>query len=658
VNSATDAESRTAQARVLSGSMVLLTGSGLATAFNFIYNLAVAQFLGAAAFGHAIAVYTLLVLVSAVTLSFQVVSAKVVAQQDTLEHKSSAYRGFHRQAWMCGAMTGLFLFVLRNVIANYLHLPSPFLVVLLAVGAVFYVPLGSRRGYLQGTCGFRALAINLVLEGFIRLAGSLLLIELGYGVTGVIAANAAAVAIAYLFAFFRQPAMPSSEVPVPVSFREGLQAIVFFVGQVLINNCDIVVVKHFFPPAPAGLYAAVALVGRVVYSSSWAVISTMFPVAAAASRKQEPRRHGVLGTSMLLVLGIGSVLTLGLRLAPAGLWTMLFGSRFGITQGHNLPFLLALYAATTTVYSLSVVVIAYEMSHKIANTGWVQLAFTAVLVGGMYRYHSSLEQVILVQLVMMVLLLIFVALPFLLTLGGFQAVDSQGLPAEGPIRMLRRVSENEVISEFLKTDFYNPKFKDYHGRLNDIVTSPNLNLEDENQLRRALLFIKHGSLWRELPHDTEWFEVEVATADLPKIHAFPRAQWRKLARGHYAITRIAELVRAGVRDEIVDDDFLVKIHHIRTSMNTDTIGGAVLLIGRNDSGPFTILDGNHRLLAAMLVSSQPLHKFHFFCGISPNMDDCCWFETNVSTLMRYAANLVRYLVYNPKAELARLLQNS
>ena len=638
--------------------MVLLTGSGLATAFNFIYNLAVAQFLGAAAFGHAIAVYTLLVLISAVTLSFQVVSAKVVAQQDSSEHKSSAYRGFHRQAWMCGALVGLALYVFRNGIAAYLRLPSPFLVVLLAIGAVFYVPLGSRRGYLQGICGFRALAINLVLEGFMRLSGSLLLIELGYGVTGVIAANSGAVAIAYLFALFRQPAMPRCDVRVPVSYREGLQAIVFFVGQVLINNCDIVVVKHFFPPAPAGLYAAVALVGRVVYSSSWAVISTMFPVAAAANRKEKKHSHGVLGTSMMLVLAIGSVLTLGLRLAPAGLWALLFGSRFGITNGHNLPSLLALYAATTTVYSLSVVVIAYEMSHKIANTGWVQLAFTAVLVGGMYRYHSSLEQVILVQLVMMVLLLFFVAVPFLLALGGFQAIAGQTPPAAGAVRMLRRVSEDEVISEFLKTDFYNPKFKDYHGKLNDIVTAPNLSQEDENQLRRALLFIKHGSLWRELPHDTEWFEVEIAPADLPRIHAFPRAHWRKIARGNFDITRIAELVRAGACNEFLDDDFLLKIHHLRTGMNTDAIGGAVLLIGRNESGPFTILDGNHRLLAAMLASSQALQKFHFFCGLSPNMDDCCWFETNVSTLMRYGANMLRYIVYDPKAELARLLQNS
>ena len=52
-----------------------------------------------------------------------------------------------------------------------------------------------------------------------------------------------------------------SELHIPDAFREALQAIVFFAGQVLINNCDIVLVKHFFPSTEAGLYAAVALVG-------------------------------------------------------------------------------------------------------------------------------------------------------------------------------------------------------------------------------------------------------------------------------------------------------------------------------------------------------------------------------------------------------------
>jgi len=295
--------SKTLQARVLSGSMVLLSGSGLVTGINLAYNIAVARFLGPTGFGHATAVYTLLTLISAVTLSFQIVSAKVVAQQESLQGKSSVYRRFERTAWLSGILVAAVLFLFQKQIADYLNLPSPILVVLLAIGAAFYVPLGSRRGFIQGAYGFRRLAINLVIEGLARLGGSLALITMGYGVRGVIAANAGAVALAYFAAASKLAPAGKSEVGVPHAFREALQAIIFFAGQVLINNCDIVLVKHFFPPVTAGLYAAVALVGRVIFAFSSAVVNSMFPIVAG-TREKERKGHAVLATSLLLVAAI------------------------------------------------------------------------------------------------------------------------------------------------------------------------------------------------------------------------------------------------------------------------------------------------------------------------------------------------------------------
>jgi len=203
-------ESRTLQEKVLSGSFVLLTGSGLATLINFLYNLAIARFLGPTVFGHATAVYTLLILISALTLSFQIVSAKAVAQQESLQEKSNIYHGFHQRAWASGVFVGLVLLLFRTAISTYLNLPSPLLVVLLGAGVVFYVPLGIRRGFIQGSCKFQALAVNLVLEGAVRLGGSLLVILMGFGLTGVIVANSAAIIMAYLFAIPRLPAAARS----------------------------------------------------------------------------------------------------------------------------------------------------------------------------------------------------------------------------------------------------------------------------------------------------------------------------------------------------------------------------------------------------------------------------------------------------------------
>ena len=640
-------------ARILSGSFVLLSGSGLATATNFGYNIAVARFLGPNGFGHATAVYTLLTLISAVTLSFQIISAKVVAQQSSAEGKYAGYRGFHRGAWTCGIVVAVLLLAFQKAIADYLNLPSSMLVALLAIGAAFYVPLGSRRGYLQGAYGFRRLATNLVLEGAVRLGGSLLLMLCGLGVRGVIAANSAAVAAAYLAIMPEAATRMPNPIRLLYALRETSQAIVFFSGQVLINNCDIVLVKHYFLPQAAGLYAAVAMVGRVIYAFSSAVVNSMFPLVAGTS-EEERKDLKVIATSLLLVLTIGAGLALGLRFAPASIWTAFFGAKFQIAGEHGLPYLLALYAITTVIYSLSAVIITYEMSYKIANTSWIQLAFSGVVIAGICRFHTSLRQVILVQLVLMVALFIFVAIPFLVdSLTGSDKTQQSGF---GPMRLIRQVSEDEVIAEFLKSDFGKPDFVDYHDSLGGIVGSPNLDDPVENGKRRALFFIRHLALWNELPPDTEWFELEVREADLGRIRVFPRAQWRKIAGGNFSISRIIDCMSK--RRNALDGRFLVKIETIRDRMlRDDTALGPVILIGAKDDEPLTILDGNHRLVAAMLASPSRAHRLRFLCGLSPRMTECCWYNTNMTTLLHYGGNLVRHVVRRPKAELARILQS-
>lgn len=78
-------------------------------------------------------------------------------------------------------------------------------------------------------------------------------------------------------------------------------------------------------------------------------------------------------------------------------------------DSHNL---LVLYAAATGGYALSVVLMSYEMSRKIANTGWFQLVISGLVVVGITMFHNTLRDVIVVQQVLMVVLFLAVAVPF------------------------------------------------------------------------------------------------------------------------------------------------------------------------------------------------------------------------------------------------------
>ncbi len=399
--------SNATHARVLSGSVVMLAGSTFVSLVNFAYNLAVARMLGPAAFSHAAAAVTLLMLVSAITLAFQLTCAKFVARNEAPGARSLVYRTLLRRAWAIGIPLGGALALFSGPVAAYLRLPSAMLVVVMAVGIAFYVPLGVRRGGMQGTCEFGKLSGNLALEALVKLLTAVTLVHLGYGVMGAVTAISASVVLAYTFPWVSSELHSAAEPGVPASLREGLQAIVFFVGQVLINNIDILMVKHFFRPSDAGLYAAIALVGRVLYFASWSVVSAMFPISAGAKPQEE--NYTVLVVPLLFVAGISAVFTVFLGFFPDFVLRMLFGPGF---NAHNVTPLLSLYAATTGVYALAVVLTAYEISRRIANVAWLQLAFSLLVVLGIALFHGTLREVIVVQQVLMVLLLISVSVPF------------------------------------------------------------------------------------------------------------------------------------------------------------------------------------------------------------------------------------------------------
>src|SRR5438876_1071808 len=529
--------SGTLRARVLSGSMIMLVSSGLVGAMNLVYNLAIAHGLGAAGFGHASAVYTVLMLLSSVTLSFQLLCSKFVATNDLVSAKVGIYRFLHRRAWLFGGGISLLLILTSPILSNYLNLPTRNYIVLLAAGIVFFVPLGVRRGLMQGMYDFPHLAGNFVLEVIVKLGGALLLIRFGLGVTGVIAAVVASIVVSYLLAKPGRELASDSATRVPATLEEGVQAIVFFVGQVIINNLDLVLMS-------------------------------------------------------------------------------------------------------------------YEISRKIGNVSWLQLGFSGAIILGIYLFHGTLQDVIIVQLVVMMLLLISVSVPFFRAQTGAVHPEPAAILDAAVMQKLRRVSEDEAISEFLKSEFYQPEFDRYREQFEHIVEHPDLSNSRENTIRRALLYLRRGRLWRELPADTEWWEVELHSRDLHRIRVFPRNHWRGLAEGNFYLADMLDRIREKVGSNS-PEKYVAKLRSLSSDVANGVDHSSVLLIGIDESGPFTIIEGNHRMAAASLVAPDAIHRrFRFLCGFSPRMNECCWYQTDLSTLWRYFRNYFTHLFENQDVVIA------
>jgi hypothetical protein len=136
---------------------------------------------------------------------------------------------------------------------------------------------------------------------------------------------------------------------------------------------------------------------------------------------------------------------------------------------------------------------------------------------------------------------------------------------------------------------------------------------------------------------------------------FPRAQWRRVSNGSYQLTDIARRIKT---EKFTGKTraFISKVQALSYSIRKQQDTSSVLLIGIDESRPFTILEGNHRLTAAMLVSPELVrNRFQVLCGLSPNMAQSCWYETNFPNLWRYAQNRFRNLFYDRDADVTRVM---
>jgi hypothetical protein len=636
--------------RVVRGSAILLLSSGLVAGTNLVYNILIARMLGASGFGHASALYTLLMLVTAVTFSFQIVTSKFIARNSESHLRAQIYATLLRRAWQVGLGIAVLLAAGSAFLKSYFNLPAQLDLVLLAIAAGVYIPLGVSRGRMQGCYNFGTLAINVVVEVVVKLGGALLFLHFGMGVTGVMTAVLLSIVAAYI-AGVPGPEYKAKPGVVKIApFGEGMQAVLYFIGQVILSNLDILLVKHYFPPSEAGIYAAVAMVGRVVFMLSWSVVSSMFPVSASHTHRQGGR--SVLYTGLLLVGGVLSLFIAAVALAPEAVWTMLLGKTFLLGTAASFSSLLTEYAVMTGIYCLAVVVMMYEISRRTGSAAWVQLSASVLMAVAIWFYHGSLSQVIWVQLFVMCGLLAVVTVPLIRP---EEEVMSYPATCE-PLRRLRQVPEEEIVAEFLRSEFYHPDFDPYREDFQHLVEHGDLDDSQENLIRRMLLFLRRGRLWRELPAGTEWWEIELNSDDLTRLQSFPRNEWRRYARGGFCLREMIVRIKADL-DRGRRNRFLRKIEAITSDLRGSDVPEVVLLIGIDKHHPLRIIEGNHRMAAAMLAMPESAHRrFRFYCGLSPNMNSCCWYKTDLRSLTRYARHTIRYIFRDVDFFVARTLR--
>ncbi|MGY5352853.1 sugar isomerase [Wenyingzhuangia sp. IMCC45533] len=392
--------------RTLSQEHIFMLSVLVVNGGNYLYNLLLGRLLGPEQFSDAAILITLLLVLSFVAMTFQLVVARfsVTIKQSLFSHFLVYVL---KKSLIVGFVLGIAVVAFSKQLQVFFNTSSSTMFVIFGCGIPLYFLMSVNRGFFQGAKEFIKLSISYQLEMLTRLSLTLALIYiLKTSTSNIIAIGIMGSLLIGVFpmkfnlSVLKQKAqLPSTEV---VLIKKFFIITAFYeLTQIIINNSDILLVKHYFDTYNAGLYASLALIGRVVYFIAWMFVMLLLPTVVQL-KKEGKSTTKVLLKYVFYISIIGLVIVTVCKLYPVFIIQVLFGDSY-----VSMAPLLWRYALATSVFAVANIFSYYYLSLD---------KYIPVVVSGLFGVlqlllivlnHSTLLLVVNMQIYAMVLLLIF-----------------------------------------------------------------------------------------------------------------------------------------------------------------------------------------------------------------------------------------------------------
>ncbi len=387
----------------------LLSAATLAaSAANYVLNLVLARWMTPTEFGDANLIVTLMLGLTAAAVALQLIAARGVS---TARVAIATFRmATLRRAWTIGSLVAITLAVTSPLLRDLTSSASAIPFAVLAIGLPCYLAQAVERGVLQGQLRFAPLALTYVIEALARLGVAIVLVVLGFGVTGA----TVGITVSFVASWWwgRRAASidlvatdelvgeaTSDSVGADHDRQAATQAtMLLLVGQIIINNGDVVLAKALFDAAEAGVYAVVALIGRAIFFLSWSVVSAAFP--HAANSDDSVARAAIRRQAMRTVTAVCVAVTVPIALVGPAVVPVLFGAEYASAGSLLLP-----YALATSFFALANVVATLGVASGTRRPAVIVLLGAAGQTGLLLAIASTPTQMVWGQVVAMAILL-------------------------------------------------------------------------------------------------------------------------------------------------------------------------------------------------------------------------------------------------------------
>ncbi len=372
---------------------------------NYLYNLILGRLLGPAQFADAAVLITFLLVLSFIAMTFQLVTAKFSVLFENQLFKSFISK-IYKNALAVGIAMGAIIICFAAQLQHLFNTSTSSIFVIFGCGVPLYFLMSVNRGVFQGKKAFKALSVTYQAEMLSRLLITLGLLFLFNIQSSVVIAIGILISFGFGLVPFKFKTIAfKTKTLIDVSHAKQVKR--FFIltafyelTQIIINNSDILLVKHYFESYEAGLYASLALIGRVVYFIAWMFVMLLLPTVVQL-KKEGKETASILFKYVGYIAIISFAIVLTCLSFPETIINLLFGNSY-ITMAP----LLWKYAIATSMFAISNIFAYYYLSLD---------RYVPVIISGVFGmlqmvlvvfYHESLEQVVHMQIFAMILLLI------------------------------------------------------------------------------------------------------------------------------------------------------------------------------------------------------------------------------------------------------------
>ena len=309
--------------------MVLGALNFLASLTSFGFQWAMARMLAPAAYADLFAVLALFAILAVPSQLLLPIGTRMTGLAVVAKGRPAAIEVL-RRALIRGGIVGLVAWIVVAAMSGLIELligtDDRTAIIWLggAVAIAFVFPF--TKALLTGLRAFLLLGTSNLLDGALRASIGVGLVALGFGVAGGIAASALSGLLGVLAVVLAAPyiARATSEAPVDTPpDASGMSAHVrvglLSLSLAILMNVDILVVRHFFDDASASLYAASALVGRIVLFAAAPAAQVVLPHIIRHVAAGEPLTRTFAVTAAFTVLISGGAALSHRHRAGAGL---------------------------------------------------------------------------------------------------------------------------------------------------------------------------------------------------------------------------------------------------------------------------------------------------------------------------------------------------